>query len=408
MKMHNVFEHTYKGLNIICVEQKSFKKSYVGIGARFGGGDFLNSSFQYSGLAHYIEHQLFQMPTGDTFESFAKQNAKANAYTTIDKTIYYFTTIHSIYKPLELLLTMYFTPYFKKEAVEKEKGIILSEIEEVLDDIQSEFAIQMLNHLYPKDPFSSKVVGETSSIKKMNENILLAGYKRYYTTKNSVLVLITPESHQDIFDRIKTIMDPLPCSQKGVRHAPMVISDAPKPSFTMTSTSSQTMVSLGIRFRNQRRTPQFCNAIIAILDSILSPTSKFYQELYQDNLFYADIDYMVHQSKDASYVMITTYSLQPEAFIKRVIEKLKNLSAKEIDKNSIIRTLKYLKAKYITNLDDISILGDEVLSLALEGLSYFKEENVCLKLTYEEIIKFLVEFHNAFYSYGICKKNENK
>ncbi len=402
--MYKVYEQTYQGLKIICIEQNSFSKSYAGIGVKFGGVDPLNESTQASGLAHFIEHKLFQMPTGDAFEEFTRMHAKANAYTTIDKTIYYFTTILSIYPPLQLLLNMYFTPYFKKEDVEKEKGIILSEIEDTFDDIQTKFAMDMMKQLYPKDPFSLSVVGDASSVKNMEKKNLIEGYKRYYTTDNSILVIVTNESHQKIFNYVKEVLKSLTLMNGTINRSPMVLSKTAGKSFKYEHTISQTMVSIGIRFSGIKGSTLFCNALMAILDSLFSPVSKFYQHLSQKKTFYADIDYMIHNSKDASYAMITTYSSIPDLFIKEVIEKLKNLSIEDLDEKLIMLTIKFLKAKYITNLDDVETLGDEILGLALEDLSYFDEEKECWSLTYDKIKDYIACFKDAIYIHGICQK----
>ncbi|MDE7385490.1 MAG: insulinase family protein, partial [Anaeroplasmataceae bacterium] len=132
MQKNDVFQ-TKNGLRVCYVEKPNFHKSYVGIGLNYGSRDLKfylegNAITSLEGTAHFIEHKLFQMPYGDAFEEFSKLNASANAYTDLEKTIYYFTTTEDLYAPLELLLKMYFTPYFKKEDVEKEKGIITSEI----------------------------------------------------------------------------------------------------------------------------------------------------------------------------------------------------------------------------------------------------------------------------------------
>ena len=108
------------GLKVIHIYKPKFKESYVGIGVNYGSRDinFYAENEKYKspkGLAHFIEHKLFQMPEGDAFSQFSQYHASANAYTDTEKTIYYFTTTMELYPPLELLLKMYFTPYFPKE-----------------------------------------------------------------------------------------------------------------------------------------------------------------------------------------------------------------------------------------------------------------------------------------------------
>ena len=82
-----------------------------------------------AGIAHYLEHKLFDMPGRDITEEFAALGANPNAFTSYDMTAYYFSCTENFPQCLRLLLEFVSTPYFTPESVEKEREIIGQEID---------------------------------------------------------------------------------------------------------------------------------------------------------------------------------------------------------------------------------------------------------------------------------------
>jgi len=150
----------------------------------------------------------------------------------------------------------------------------------------------------------------------------------------------------------------------------------------------------------------FCNYIIGIFDCLLSPISQFYQELYEEDLFIADIDYSVVTEKNSAYALITTTSNNPKEFTKKIIDKIKNITIDDLDNEIIDLYLKHLKARMISCEDSIESLGDEVLSLELEEDSYFLEQEAILKLKVEDFYSIIPIINDAKYLSAILKKGK--
>ena len=120
-----------------------------------------------------------------------------------------------------------------------------------------------------------------------------------------------------------------------------------------------------------------------ISDKSYKPNTKnhmAYEKLYNDKLFIGDIDYSVVTEKYSAYALISTTSNKPKKFVKEITDKLKSLKIEDLDTEIIDLYLKHLKARMISYEDSIESLGEEILSLALEGDSYFKEQEDILKL----------------------------
>ena len=104
-----------------------FATDYGGADRRFSlGGEWIDTP---AGIAHYLEHKMFDMPDGDNaLNMLAMNGASPNAFTSSDITAYYFESTKRFQDNLELLLRFVSTPYFTEESVEKERGIIGQEI----------------------------------------------------------------------------------------------------------------------------------------------------------------------------------------------------------------------------------------------------------------------------------------
>ena len=135
-----VFRQTLSnGLEVVTVHKPFHAKSYAFLAVRYGGMDL---RFQTegrwretpAGIAHYLEHKMFDMASENVMQSFARNGASDNAFTSNAMTAYYFTSTAHFYENLRILLRFVSTPYFTQESVDKEQGIIAQEIQETEDD----------------------------------------------------------------------------------------------------------------------------------------------------------------------------------------------------------------------------------------------------------------------------------
>ena len=408
MKNKEFFE-TSNGLRVCYIKKDKFNKSYAGIGLNYGSRDleFVSDGKRIKskkGVAHFIEHKLFQMPDGDAFIEFSKMNASANAYTDLEKTIYYFTTVNDVFPPLKLLLEMYFTPYFTKKDIQREKGIITSEINMFEDIPQAKFVEKTLKALYPKSSLAESTAGTVESVEDTTVEDLEIAYQSFYTTENSFLVIISHEPRKRIMEFVEEVMQTLKVNRGIPNYIPNLPMDIGK-DFIYKAKVEQTTATLAIRFDVNQKETLFCEYVIGVLDSILAPSTKFYKELYQEKAFSTDIEYSVVTLRDTSYAVITTTSNHPKLFLDKVEDKLKQLTKSDLDLKMIDIYLKHLKAKSIVSLDSIDELGEEILILALEEASYLENLERCLTLTRKDFFSILPHFHEGKYIQAICEKS---
>ena len=284
--MINFYKYTTKnGLKVTYVYKPDFNKCYAGIGVKYGGCnlEYTIDGVTYidkPGLAHFLEHKLFQMPYGDAYNEFSKLNATANAYTAPDKTMYFFSTNNDLFKPLKVLLDMYFTPYFIEEDVEKEKDIIISEIKMTDDVPLAKLDNKLFKSLYPNDYISIDVAGTIEGVKEITKDDLERAYNHFYTNDNSELVIVGNVNKDELFTFIEESTINYTNRSNNPIKAPLVSSKEVLEDFSLELNVEQTTASVGIRFELESNTSLFCDFIIGIFDCLFSPISKFYNELY--------------------------------------------------------------------------------------------------------------------------------
>src|SRR5690625_4322036 len=126
------------GLTILLLPKREMSKTYGLFSTDYGSIDQTFVPLEEEkeitvpdGIAHFLEHKLFEKEDRDVFADFSKQGASPNAYTSFTKTAYLFSATNHIEKNVVTLLDFVQDPYFSEQSVEKEKGIIAQEINKI-------------------------------------------------------------------------------------------------------------------------------------------------------------------------------------------------------------------------------------------------------------------------------------
>ena len=139
--LNNLDEYIYhdvtdEGLNIYMWVNKKVKNFYMTLNTKYGSihtefkpKDSKNYIKVPNGIAHFLEHLMFYQPDNTTaHEYFTKLGAQINACTTNDFTFYEVFSSSYFKENLNYLLDYVYTPYYTKENIKTERGIITEEI----------------------------------------------------------------------------------------------------------------------------------------------------------------------------------------------------------------------------------------------------------------------------------------
>ena len=180
------------GLNVFVFPKPEFQKKYAFFATNYGGMDLrfqLDGTWHDTpaGVAHYLEHKMFDTKEGNALQELAANGASPNAFTSNAITGYYFESTEKFEENLRILLSFVSIPYFTKESVDKEQGIIGQEIGMIEDDPNWKVFVNLLGALYEHHPIRTSVAGSVESISHITAETLYACHKAFYDPANMVL-----------------------------------------------------------------------------------------------------------------------------------------------------------------------------------------------------------------------------
>ena len=183
------------GLRINIVPKRDYAKSYAFFATRYGGMDTrfcLNGKWldTPAGIAHYLEHKMFDTKEGNALQELAKNGAEPNAFTSNAITGYYFDSTTHFEENLEILLSFVSVPYFTEESVAKEQGIIGQEIRMIEDNPDWQIYTRMMKALYAASTARTSIAGTVESISHITAETLYDCHKAFYTPSNMVLTVV--------------------------------------------------------------------------------------------------------------------------------------------------------------------------------------------------------------------------
>ena len=200
------------GLKILVMEKSNFQGAFAMFGANYGSVDTcfrVKGDETYTkvpeGIAHYLEHKLFESEELDAFERFAKTGASANAYTSFDRTCYLFQCSDHFDENLEILLDFVKSPYFTAQTVQKEQGIIGQEIRMYQDSPDWQVLLNLLRAIYHNNPVRIDIAGTIESIAEITAELLYSCYRTFYNHSNMVLAVaggVTADQVVRIADKV--------------------------------------------------------------------------------------------------------------------------------------------------------------------------------------------------------------
>lgn len=180
------------GLTVFVTPKPDYDKCYAFFATNYGGIDMrfqLDGQWQESpaGVAHYLEHKLFDTQDGNALQDLAANGASPNAFTSTAITGYYFESTEKFEENLRTLLSFVSVPYFTQESVDKERGIIAQEIRMIEDEPDWRVFMNLLAGLYKNHPIRTGVAGTVESIQSITPEVLYACHRAFYVPSNMVL-----------------------------------------------------------------------------------------------------------------------------------------------------------------------------------------------------------------------------
>ena len=382
------------GLSIYVHPKRGYSSNYAIIGTNFGS---INNKFKVKdqksftvipdGIAHYLEHKLFASKEGDAFELFAKTGASANAYTSFEKTAYLFSCTDKFEQSLDILLNFVQSPYFTKENVEKERGIIGQEIKMYEDSPDWKVTINLLGALYKNHPVRNDIAGSTESIAKITPEMLYECYNTFYNLNNMVLSVVGDVNPDEIFTSADKKLK-YSNSIEVERFFPEEPHEINKKIVTESCDIQSSIFSLGFKENvataSRRNVSDLVHTDI-ILKCIGSRTSEMYRELLEKELINtSSFSYEYFEGPGYSSVIFSGESKNPEKTAEIIRKYADKIHVNGIDKKTFERAKKAVYGQSLSAFNSVSAIANLTLDFALSGKEIFEYVNILEEASIEK------------------------
>ena len=392
------YEKDKSGLSIYIMPRKDYRGSYAIFATKYGSVD---SEFVVpnetdvtkvpDGIAHYLEHKMFDQPDGsNVFDRFSKFGGEANAYTSFNMTAYLFSATEHFYENLETLMDYVQSPYFTKESVQKEQGIIAQEIGMYDDNAPWRLFFNFLGLLYHNNPVKLDIAGTVESISQIDENLLYKCYNTFYNLSNMTLFVtgnLEPEKTIEIIK--KNIKNANPFTEEIKRIYP----DEPKTVAgkfkTQKISVAMPMFMIGwkdndVGFAGKKLLKKSIEMEI-LLEMIFGKGSELYDELYSEGLINQSFSFEFAPQKDYSYIEIDGQSENPKAVYEKVNVYIKKLKETGLSETDFDRIKKVIWGDYIRSFNDIEGYSNTFITMSLLDINYFDYYDEYQKITFSDI-----------------------
>lgn len=385
------------GLRVFLYPKEKSSTTYAIFSTKYGS---IDSCFQRSdepapetvpeGIAHYLEHKLFESEDGDAFQRYAETGASANAYTSFENTSYLFSCTDRLYDSLEILLDFVQSPYFTEETVRKEQGIIGQEIKMYDDDPQWRVMFNYLRAMYHAHPIRQDIAGTVESIAQITPDHLYRCYRTFYNLHNMAFVLA---GSFDV-DRVCQLLDQMlkPCDPVTVRR---VFPDEPasvaRPRVEEALSVALPLFQFGYKLPGTApRGEKDLAAAEVLLEVLASEASPLFRRLLDSGL--------VNESSFASEffegegyatLMFGGESNDPEAVAAAITEELLRLRQEGIDPAAFERSRRSLYGQNLAALNSTASIANAILSLTFKGRELFSYIHALAGITVADVEQFL-------------------
>ncbi len=405
------------GLKVYMVPKNGFNKTYVTLTAPFGSNitTFKDNEEKRDipyGVAHFLEHKLFEINGKDISEKFSQNSARVNAYTTNSRTSYLFSATDNLLTNIKTLCDFVLHPLFTEDGIKKEVGIITQEIKMYEDDPNNQLYMGLLKNMYPNHPVSLDILGTEESINEIDKDILSSAHNSFYNPHQMILFIT---GKVDVEDTLEFLQHEYPDScvnnevvnltesslESDKVHNEMVEFDVLQPNALM-----------GIKLKpfdfykdNYIKT----ELTLAIFSELLfGKGTKNYQELLEKELINDTFGTDITLEEDYAFLLIGSNTFEYKEFYKTATDMIRKSIDTKIDEDDFKRILNQITGGFINSLNSIEYIANQYTKYLFHHTSLFSMLDVARSITIKDVenIKEYFKDFDDYYHYTVVPKSK--
>lgn len=382
------------GLRVLIYPKENCHSTYAVFGTRYGSVDnCFHRTDQATvqtvpeGIAHFLEHKLFESEDGDAFARYAKTGASANAYTSFDMTCYLFSCTEKVEESLEILLDFVQSPYFTKETVEKEQGIIGQEIRMYDDDPQWRVMFNLLGALYHTHPVRVDIAGTVESIAEITPELLYQCYHTFYHLPNMALCIAGDINKETVLRLVDQYC------KKGEEFAVERVFEAEpweivKSRVTQALSVATPLFQFGFKEQasKERKTVKELACTELLLEILANEGSPLFARLQERNLINeSSFQYEFFEGPGYAATVFAGESKDPQAVADEILQEVARLRKEGIDKEAFTRAQKALYGRNVASLNSAETVANALISFCFAQRELFAYIDALAEVTLEEV-----------------------
>ena len=385
------------GLTVMVVPKPGFTKKQAYFATDFGSvhTHFTLEGKEYTvpaGVAHYLEHKLFELPDRDVTAEFAAMGAMVNAFTSYDITAYFFSCTERFDDCLRLLLEFVGTPWFPEESVERERGIIDQEIGMNADDFGTQVFEQLMELMYETHPIRVPILGDHDSIRQISPQVLDTCHRAFYNPGNMMLCVVGDVDPESVAQMALQVL--------GEEKRPMG-EKLPLPEVDMTCPRALGRRSMEVVM------PNFClgfkceplgkgrEAIVQefvadmACEVLFGEASPLYLRMYESGIIDSSFGGGFETSDGCALINCGGDSYEPEAVREAILEEAARIVREGVDEVVLRRMKRSAMGRRIRNLDSFDSTCFRLCAYGMTDFDYFRFPEIYDAVTAAEVQAFL-------------------
>ena len=388
------------GLEIYICKKKGFSKKIGLFGTKYGSvtNDFIDITTNKrvkvpDGIAHFLEHKLFEKEGANALDLFSKMGVSSNAYTSFDQTVFYFETVEKFEESIKMLVKLIKEPYFTPENVEKEQGIIGQEISMYDDDQNFMVYFNALRAMYQKNSVRIDIAGTIDSISHITSDMLYTCYNTFYSPQNMFFIVV---GDVDVDETINLIEESInqyetKSDSKIVKYTEEEPREIAQKEITQKMDIYLPGLCIGYKLDLCSGKDIIKNECIAdiISDMYFSRLSNFYEEEYNKGYINEEIDFIYEGSETFSHLVISATSTNIDELEEDILEYMKKIKSEDIDEElfEIIKRKKI--GENILSSDRLGVSYRRIIDSILNDVPTYYDVEMYNSITSKDIKEFL-------------------
>ncbi|MBQ7504250.1 MAG: insulinase family protein [Ruminococcus sp.] len=364
------------GLTIYLYPKPDYNSKYAIFGTRYGS---VNNAFSLDGgevkkvpdgIAHYLEHKMFECEDGDAFLKYAKTGANANAYTSFDKTCYLFSCADNFDESLNILLDFVQRPYFTEETVAKEQGIIGQEIRMYDDSAEWRVMFNMLENMYHTHPVQLDIAGTVESIAQITPGLLYDCYYTFYNLNNMALCVAGDLTPEDILKTADKLLKP--CEKHTIEsffedEPYEIVKDYVEQAFPV----SVPLFNLGFKDKAHKVSQKEMAEIEILIEVLTSPSSELYKILDDKKLINQSFDSEYFNGQGYNAVFFSGESRNPQEAAKVIRNYISEIKRKGISAEAFEIARREVYGDAVSALNSVDNIANTMMEFHFNNIDIF-------------------------------------